>query len=67
VQLAQMNLLQLEFPDQAFDTLVATSVLLCLPESLQIAALRELHRVGKPDGVVLLLDYKLSSHAPVGC
>jgi ubiquinone/menaquinone biosynthesis C-methylase UbiE len=65
VQLAQMNLLQLEFPDQAFDTLVATFVLLCLPESLQIAALRELHRVCKPDGVVLLLDYKLSSHAPV--
>ena len=65
VQLAQMNLLQLEFPDHAFDTLVATFVLLCLPESLQTAALRELHRVCKPDGVVLLLDYKLSSHAPV--
>jgi phosphatidylethanolamine/phosphatidyl-N-methylethanolamine N-methyltransferase len=65
VQLAQMNLLQLEFPDHAFDTLVATFVLLCLPESFQIAALRELHRVCKPDGLVLLLDYKPSSHAPV--
>jgi phosphatidylethanolamine/phosphatidyl-N-methylethanolamine N-methyltransferase len=65
VQLAQMNLLQLDFPDHSFDTLVATFVLLCLPESLQTAALRELHRVCRPGGVILVLDYKLSSHAPV--
>jgi phosphatidylethanolamine/phosphatidyl-N-methylethanolamine N-methyltransferase len=65
VQFAPMNLLQLDFPDDAFDTVVATFVLLCLPESLQTAALRELRRVCKPDGIVLLLDYKLSGHTPV--
>jgi phosphatidylethanolamine/phosphatidyl-N-methylethanolamine N-methyltransferase len=65
VQLAPMNLLQLDFPDDAFDTVVATFVLLCLPESLQPAALRELRRVCKPDGTILLLDYKLSGHTPV--
>lgn len=65
VHLAPMNLLQLDFPDDAFDTVVATFVLLCLPESLQTAALRELRRVCKPDGSILLLDYKLSGHTPV--
>jgi phosphatidylethanolamine/phosphatidyl-N-methylethanolamine N-methyltransferase len=65
VQLAPMNLLQLNFPDDAFDTVVATFVLLCLPEYLQTAALRELRRVCKRDGVILLLDYKLSGHTPV--
>jgi phosphatidylethanolamine/phosphatidyl-N-methylethanolamine N-methyltransferase len=65
VHLAQMNLLQLEFPDRAFDSVVATFVLLCLPESLQEAALRELRRVCTPDGVVLVLDYQHSRHGPV--
>jgi phosphatidylethanolamine/phosphatidyl-N-methylethanolamine N-methyltransferase len=65
VRLAPMNLLQLDFPDDAFDTVVATFVLLCVPEYLQTAALRELRRVCKPDGIILLLDYKLSGHTPV--
>ena len=65
VHLAQMNLLQLDFPDRSFDTLVATFVLPCLPETLQGAALRELRRVCKPKGVILLLDYKLSRHVPI--
>jgi ubiquinone/menaquinone biosynthesis C-methylase UbiE len=65
VQLAPMNLLHLDFPDHAFDTLVATFVLLCLPEYLQPAALRELRRVCRPYGSILLLDSRLSSHTPV--
>jgi phosphatidylethanolamine/phosphatidyl-N-methylethanolamine N-methyltransferase len=62
VRLAQMNLLELAFPDGAFDTVVATFVLLCLPDGLQLAALRELRRVCRPDGRILLLDYRLPSH-----
>jgi ubiquinone/menaquinone biosynthesis C-methylase UbiE len=62
VRLAQMNLLDLAFPDQQFDTVLATFVLLCLPAELQAAALRELRRVCRPDGVVLVLDYRMSSH-----
>jgi ubiquinone/menaquinone biosynthesis C-methylase UbiE len=58
LQLAQMNLLDLAFDDHSFDTVAATFVLLCLPEPLQLAALRELARVCKPDGKILILDYQ---------
>lgn len=61
LQLFEMNLLQLDFPDHAFDTVAATFVLLCLPEHLQLPALRELRRVCHPSGAVLVLDYRLSS------
>jgi ubiquinone/menaquinone biosynthesis C-methylase UbiE len=61
VTLRQMNLLQLDYPDHAFDTVVATFVLLCLPEALIPVALAELVRVMRPGGRLLLLDYHLSS------
>jgi len=63
VGLAQMNLLDLGFPDHAFDTVAATFVLLCLPDSLQRPALEELRRVCRPDGRILVLDYRESSNA----
>jgi ubiquinone/menaquinone biosynthesis C-methylase UbiE len=65
VQLLEMNLLDLDFEDRTFDTIVATFVLLCLPDELQLAALRELHRVMKPDGRLVILDYKLSERPGV--
>lgn len=61
--LRPMNLLSLDFPDASFDTVSATFVLLCLPEALQEPALRELRRVTKPGGRVLLLDYRRSPRA----
>lgn len=61
VELREMNLLRLDYPDQSFDTVVATFVLLCLPEALIPGALAELARVTRPDGRLLLLDYHLSS------
>ena len=60
VSLRRMNLLALDFPDASFDTVSATFVLLCLPDELQAPALRELRRVTRPDGRILLLDYKRS-------
>jgi phosphatidylethanolamine/phosphatidyl-N-methylethanolamine N-methyltransferase len=60
VSLRPMNLLSLDFPDASFDTVAVTFVLLCLPDELQEPALRELRRVTKPDGRVLLLDYRMS-------
>jgi phosphatidylethanolamine/phosphatidyl-N-methylethanolamine N-methyltransferase len=63
VTLRPMNLLSLDFPDASFDTVSCTFVLLCLPDELQEPALRELRRVTKPDGRVLLLDYKRSPKA----
>ncbi len=60
VQLHRMILMDLSIHDHSFDTVVATFVLLCLPDDLQLAALRELRRICKPDGTLLLLDYRMS-------
>jgi ubiquinone/menaquinone biosynthesis C-methylase UbiE len=60
VALRPMNLLSLDFPDASFDSVAVTFVLLCLPDELQEPALGELRRVTKPDGRVLLLDYRMS-------
>ena len=60
VTLLPMNLLALDFPDASFDTVAVTFVLLCLPDELQAPALRELRRVTRPGGRILLLDYRLS-------
>ncbi len=65
VQLRQMDLLRLAYPDAWFDTTVASFVLLCLPDELQLPALRELARVTAPGGRVLILDYHGSSRRPV--
>ena len=61
--LRPMNLLSLDFPDASFDTVSCTFVLLCLPDELQEQALRELRRVTRPDGRVLILDYRRSAKA----
>jgi phosphatidylethanolamine/phosphatidyl-N-methylethanolamine N-methyltransferase len=61
LDLSQMNLLDLAFADHMFDTVAATFVLICVPKDLQLQALRELRRVCKPDGQILILDYRLSS------
>lgn len=65
VDLHEMNLLSLDFPDASFDTVTATFVLLCLPEELQASALRELRRVLRPAGRILILDYHLSQRPAV--
>lgn len=57
VELRPMDLLHLDFPDASFDTVAVTFVLLCLPDEAQLPALRELARVVRPDGRVLILDY----------
>lgn len=65
VELRAMNLLALDFPDGHFDTVVATFVLLCLPDALQLPALLELRRVLAADGRLLLLDYHRSSRTAI--
>lgn len=63
LELHRMNLLELAFPDDAFDTVVATFVLLCLTEAALPAALAELRRVCRRDGQILVLDYRMSERA----
>jgi ubiquinone/menaquinone biosynthesis C-methylase UbiE len=57
VQLRQMDVTRLEFPDGSFDAAVATFLFCTLPDELQVAAMRELKRVVKPGGIIRCLEY----------
>ncbi len=55
--LYRMDVTELGFPAGSFDAAVATFLFCVLPEQLQLPALRELHRVVRPGGVIRLLEY----------
>jgi demethylmenaquinone methyltransferase/2-methoxy-6-polyprenyl-1,4-benzoquinol methylase len=57
VELHQMDVTRLEFPDRYFDAAVATFLFCVLPDELQVAGMRELARVVKPGGVIRCLEY----------
>jgi ubiquinone/menaquinone biosynthesis C-methylase UbiE len=59
VRLAVMDADQLEFADGSFDTVVSTLSTCTFPEPLQ--ALREMARVCRPGGSILLLEHGHSS------
>ncbi|MBI2868478.1 MAG: class I SAM-dependent methyltransferase [Chloroflexi bacterium] len=59
VDLKQMDIQRLEFPDDRFDTVVSTFVFCSVPDPVQ--GLREVYRVTRPGGQVLLLEHVLSS------
>ncbi len=64
VEFRQMDAQHLLFPDRAFDT-VSSSLSTCtFPDP--IAALREMRRVCRPDGRILLFEHGRSSFKPVG-
>lgn len=54
--------LALPFADGEFDVCVSTFLFCVLPDSLQERALRELRRVLRPGGKVILLEYVYSQH-----
>jgi ubiquinone/menaquinone biosynthesis C-methylase UbiE len=56
VELRQMDVTQLDFPDRSFDAAVATLLFWILLG----AAMRELRRVVKPGGVIRCLEYDQS-------
>ena len=62
VQLRQMDVTNLDFPDATFDAIVASFLFCTLPEELQAPALHELSRVLKPGGTLRLLDYRRPRH-----
>lgn len=57
VDLREMDVTRLTFPDNRFDAAVATFLFCVLPDSLQVAALKELARVVETGGPIRLLEY----------
>ena len=64
VDLKEMDVQHLDFPDHSFDTVFATFVFCSVPDP--IAGLQELKRVCKPDGRLLLLEHMRPGNATLG-
>ena len=60
VDLALMDLQSLDYADNSFDTVVASFVFCSVPKPRK--GLKELHRVLKPGGQLLLLEHVLSAN-----
>lgn len=64
VELRLMDAQRMEFPDASFDTVVATCVYCSVPNP--VLGLREMGRVCKPDGKILLLEHMRTERPVLG-
>lgn len=64
VELQLMDVQHLEFPDDTFDTAVATFVFCSVPDPVR--GLRELGRVVRPGGDIWLLEHVRIDRPPIG-
>lgn len=64
INLRQMDVQQLDFPDNTFDSIVATCVFCSVPDPHKGFA--ELRRVCKPDGKLILLEHVRSANRLLG-
>ncbi len=62
--LQQMDIQNLNFADNTFDTVVASFVFCSVPDPVR--GLREVHRVCKPGGQIILLEHVLSANPILG-
>jgi len=60
IALQQMDVQNLSFEDDTFDTIVSTFVFCSVPDPIK--GLKEIKRVCKPNGKVLLLEHVLSAN-----
>ncbi|CQR47319.1 Demethylmenaquinone methyltransferase [Paraliobacillus sp. PM-2] len=64
LKLMEMNAQQMDFLDNTFDYVVATCVYCSVPDPVK--GLREMRRVCKPDGKIILLEHMRSDNEIVG-
>lgn len=64
VQLLEMDAQAMDFSDASFDTVVATCVFCSVPDPVQ--GLKEVRRVCKPGGRVILLEHVRSENPVIG-
>ena len=64
IDLRQMDACQLEFLDNTFDTILTVCTFCSVPKP--VVALRELYRVLKPSGQILMFEHVRSRIGPVG-
>lgn len=60
VELEKMDMTSTSFPDNHFDTVVATFLFCVMPDELQPKALKEIKRICKDDGKIIFLEYEYS-------
>jgi ubiquinone/menaquinone biosynthesis C-methylase UbiE len=64
VDLQEMDVQYLKFPDHSFDTVFATFVFCSVPDP--VMGLRELRRICKPEGRLLLLEHMRPGNTALG-
>ncbi|RYL93484.1 methyltransferase domain-containing protein [Sporolactobacillus sp. THM7-4] len=64
IHLVEMDAQDLQFPDRSFDYIVSTCVFCSVPDPVR--GLRELERVCKPEGRILMLEHMRSDNPVAG-
>lgn len=64
IKLKEMNIEQMDFPGNTFDIVVSTCVFCSVPNPIQ--GLKEIRRVVKPDGKIVMLEHMRSEQSIIG-
>ena len=64
VKLIEMDVQKMDFPDNSFDCVLTSCVFCSVP--LPVDGLKEIRRVCKPEGKIVMLEHVRSNHKAVG-